>query len=738
VAKVEVHDPGHQLLRRGLVAAVVVTAVYAFGLHVVGDSTFALFAAFAAFATLGLVWFGGKPSHRAVGYVSFGATGVVLVAIGTAFADSVVGGVLSMLVVGFVVRYLAVFGGYIAAGATAVLLSYVLPVMVPTAAGSGLTARELGWATGCLVATVAVLILVPDTPRATLRSSTASLLRRAAEAVCSPTTPDDAAQILAGARDLQRTWAAQPQHPAGPGLHDQALLSILEQSNELASFLQRDAEQRASGTAPTPTDDLRTAVAQTLRGAAELLEHRHVDAHLGALETARAEYRRSAHDEATGAAARDAARVVDDVERGFPLLVVSHLALSIGVNAELANDVHDVRQKFDMAPDVPLGDQTVGSTFERARRLLLTHLTWRDLTFRAAMRTGIVLAIAVYLADVVADSLHVTHKFWVVLGALSVLRTSATGTASTGLQAAVGTIVGFVISVPVLTFTAPYAAGLWVALAVTVLLATFAPAAISYAVGQASFTLFVVVLFTLTEPLGNATGEQRVFTVLLGAGVATIGGLVLWPRGAKAAVGTQFARFYESARTYLSTAGTSFLGDVDDPPSAYSVARARDAMLESRWAADDAFNGLMLEQRTAPEVTLAWTRLLCLPAIARQVSDAIGSLETRGYPRCDCPGATAAARRELDRVASALDGVAERLEHPGTPGTPVDSAPVGDSHAEVVRCVGHQLSRPIDERQSPIGLLWVLEGLYFVDHVLGRTDEPLDAVCRSLTTSWWR
>src|SRR5690606_9319409 len=70
-----VHDPGGIVLRRGVAAGVTVTAVYALGVEVVDDSTFALFAAFSGFAVYGLVWFGGTTAHRAAGYLSYAATG---------------------------------------------------------------------------------------------------------------------------------------------------------------------------------------------------------------------------------------------------------------------------------------------------------------------------------------------------------------------------------------------------------------------------------------------------------------------------------------------------------------------------------------------------------------------------------------------------------------------------------------------------------------------------------------
>ncbi len=61
---------------------------------------------------------------------------------------------------------------------------------------------------------------------------------------------------------------------------------------------------------------------------------------------------------------------------------------------------------------------------------------------------------------------------------------------------------------------------LWAVLPFAVLLAAYAPQAISFTAGQGAFTLVVLVLFNLINPAGWKVGLVRVEDVAIGAGVS--------------------------------------------------------------------------------------------------------------------------------------------------------------------------------------------------------------------------
>ena len=90
----------------------------------------------------------------------------------------------------------------------------------------------------------------------------------------------------------------------------------------------------------------------------------------------------------------------------------------------------------------------------------------------------------------VADLTGVQHSFWVVLGdALRAALERARAPARTSLRGLLGTVVGFVVGAALLALIGTNTTVLWVLLPAAILFAGFAPAAISFAAGQAAFTL---------------------------------------------------------------------------------------------------------------------------------------------------------------------------------------------------------------------------------------------------------
>ena len=80
---------------------------------------------------------------------------------------------------------------------------------------------------------------------------------------------------------------------------------------------------------------------------------------------------------------------------------------------------------------------------------------------------------------------------------------------------------------------------LWVLLPLAVLVSGMAPSMISFAAGQAAFTLVVIILFNIIQPIGWKVGLTRIEDVAIGCGVSIVVGFLFWPRGATAALGTR-------------------------------------------------------------------------------------------------------------------------------------------------------------------------------------------------------
>ena len=96
----------------------------------------------------------------------------------------------------------------------------------------------------------------------------------------------------------------------------------------------------------------------------------------------------------------------------------------------------------------------------------------------------------------------VQHGFWVVLGAMSVLRSSALTTGTKVVRAVVGTALGFVLGAVLIEFIGVDPVVLWALLPVVAFGSAFVPEIASFTAGQAAFTMMVLIVFNLIQPTG--------------------------------------------------------------------------------------------------------------------------------------------------------------------------------------------------------------------------------------------
>ena len=218
--------------------------------------------------------------------------------------------------------------------------------------------------------------------------------------------------------------------------------------------------------------------------------------------------------------------------------------------------------------------------------LVRRHATFRSVWFLNSLRGALALAAAVAVADLSG----VQHGFWVVLGTLSVLRTSAASTGATAWRALAGTVVGFVIGAALLVGIGTNPDALWVVLPVAVAVAAYAPGTTPFLVGQAAFTVTIVVLFNLLAPVGWTVGLLRIEDVAIGCAVSLAVGVLFWPRGVSAVVGDDLADAFRRGAEYLTQAVEWALSELMVPPSA-AVAAASAAI-----RLDDAVRGFLTEQ----------------------------------------------------------------------------------------------------------------------------------------------
>jgi uncharacterized membrane protein YccC len=154
-----------------------------------------------------------------------------------------------------------------------------------------------------------------------------------------------------------------------------------------------------------------------------------------------------------------------------------------------------------------------------------------------------------------------------------VLRSNALGTGATIVQAVVGTALGIVVGGLLVVAIGAEHALLWAVLPFAVFLAAYAPRAISFTAGQAGFTVVLVVLFNIIQPVGWTVGLVRVEDVAIGFAISLVVGLLLWPRGARAALRDSVAEAYATSADYLAAAATA--GETGDAQLAAGAATRR-------------------------------------------------------------------------------------------------------------------------------------------------------------------
>jgi uncharacterized membrane protein YccC len=129
--------------------------------------------------------------------------------------------------VAFGVQFLGVFGGYVAAAQTALLLAFVVAVSLPAPAAAG-WARVAGWILAGGVSLAGGVLLWPRHARTQVRQRAGEACQALAELLAdpaaSPTVRDEARARVEATR---RAYDAAPLRPAGPASRDRALVDLV-------------------------------------------------------------------------------------------------------------------------------------------------------------------------------------------------------------------------------------------------------------------------------------------------------------------------------------------------------------------------------------------------------------------------------------------------------------------------------------------------------------------------------
>jgi uncharacterized membrane protein YccC len=710
---------------RAVRATIVMPSLFALCYEVIGNLQMATFAAFGSFATLILASFGGTRRDKAIAHLGLAVVGSVVLAIGTAVHGTVWLAAIVTIPVAFAIFFAGVAGPNAATGVTAALLAFVLPVASPGAIAD-IPSRLAGWWLASVVGTAAVLLLSPRSQGDRLRSAAAALANALAShlqaAGRGQATQADRDATIAAKHQLLNLFAATPYRPTGLATADQGLANITELLEWVTSLTADALDGHIDLQRATEADrELLAAAATVLADVALMLGDQDVSTEDVARDIGRLEHAREASSAYQHELSGDPASVEAAAQHAVHAQAIAVAARGAAADALIATRRADPetvaaqrRSWYGAGQDGSLTAGRLAGVFGAAS-VAARHANMRSVWFRSSARGAIALAAAV----AVADLLDVQHGFWVVLGTLSVLRTNAAATGATVLRALAGTVIGFAIGAALMLAIGSGHTALWIALPIAVLIAAYAPGTAPFAVGQAAFTVTVVVLYNLLVPAGWKVGLVRVQDVLLGCAVSLVVGVLFWPRGASSVVGDDLADAFQAGAAYLTQAVDWSLGLRQEAPDTAMAAVAAGIRL------DDALRLFLSEQGTKRASKNDLWSLVMATMRVRLTAHSLAGL------RANCPPMGTDGRLDpvssLRHLTADLAGFYQRIA--ALVGPPGHDPPMA-VEAPALPTVSGSASGPHS--------LWVREHLQDLGSHAGDITGPAEHVAQLRRVPWWR
>ena len=637
VARLRAKDPDGDALRRAIRAAITVPLSAGFSLVVVGGAQAPLFTLLGAFWLMVVTDFPGNRQNRALAYLGLGINGLVLITVGTLVAPIAWLAVSLMFVLGVVVTLAGVVSETVSAGQRATLLLYVWPVCTPV---GPIGERLLGWLIALALCVPASLLLLPPRHHGDLRRHAARVCSALADRIEGCGSPADVSQAMSA---LRANFLAASSRPVGLSAGSRALVRVVDDLQLLSD--------RVSDWTGAELGSMKWPAVEVLACCARLLEP--------STATGRVADRATLDEALTRLRSLARGRYRDDVTQilgepddtaavtiGRQLLTIRMMATTIALVGRViaAAEAADARPVWARA----LGLRLPPSGF--ADRLLpeavavaaipTGFLATRSVAARNSLRTGVGLALAV----AVTHLFPVQHGFWVVLGAMVVLGTSALSTGTKVVQAVVGTACGVTLGGLLVAVFGVNPAVLWALLPIAVFGSAYLTRMFSFAVGQAMIALTVLIILNLIAPTGWLIGLLRIEDVAMGAAVGIVVSLLLWPRGATAAVSAVIGAALDVDLRYLRAAvlRVTRAGDPASPAGDEVSALSGEAVRASR-TVDDAVRHYLAESGSGTDLRTPVVRAANWTTWVRVAADLIADIRT--LPQ---PGSFPAARAVLE------------------------------------------------------------------------------------------
>ncbi|MCW2514065.1 MAG: hypothetical protein JWR11_3107 [Mycobacterium sp.] len=651
--RINERDPERDALRRAVRAAIVVPIVGAVAFTVGGGSQTPMFAIFGSVSLLVMVDFPGNRPARAVAYCGLGFNGAVLITLGSLVAPIPWLAVTLMFLLGAAVTFSGVLSEIVAAGQRSTLLTFVLPVCTPP---GPIPERLFGWFIALALAVPAALFLLPPRHHDELRRHAAAVCRTLADRLDGRASADDLSSAMGALRD---NFLGADFRPVALTAGSRALVRVVDD-------LQWLADRITDGSAGLLAE-IREPVVRVLRDSASVLTTPKADGrdeHRSDLALALAVLRLVAQSRYRD----DIVEILGEesdataIETGRKLLTrrtisacVSATGRVIGIAADADARPVWARVLGRRLPESGASDRVLSES-QAIAHATAGFVSTRAVVVRNSLRTGLGLAVAVTITHV----FPVQHGFWVVLGALSVLRSSALTTGTRVLRAVTGTAIGFVLGAMFIELMGIDPVVMWTMLPVVAFGSAYVPEVASFIAGQAMFTMMVLIIFNVIVPSGWSVGLIRVEDVVVGAMVGVVVSLLLWPRGASATVSKAIEAACAVGSTYLRAAVSRVLRGASEAANDRVFELGYDGLTASR-TLDDALRQYLSESGGSTDlrapVIRAANRAIRVRSAAELIADVVPP-PLAAYPRV-----RTVLEAHTDVVCARLDGVTNTAEH---------------------------------------------------------------------------
>ncbi len=639
----------------------------AIALFVIDDAPGVLFTVFGTVGLLINADFAGSVPQRLASYLLTGAIGTIALVVGWAASLTVPSAVLVTVLVAFALAFVSLLRGSIAVGTPAVLLIFVVAVSLDGPAAD-IPAYVVGWWLAVVVSTTTALIILPRDQRADHRSALAAAFSAAAHVArttwlhsAGPVDVVASVRALDSAVDrLDEQFGGQPFRTSGVTARDGVLTLLVHHINSVR-LLVDDTDRLAvrHDAIPLPArDHLAAAQVEAYESLSAAMADPTLLPSARPLDDARVEMTTG-----MGSWVLEASRTGVSRQNIVQRIGGDHLLRMTGVIVEqmvemarLANggDVESLERR------PPLPTRTLRGT-------LAAQLHPSSPWFRNSARSSLGLGLGILVVSLTG----VDHGFWVLLGVISILRFDALGTRRFAFQAIVGTVIGVAVGTVIVVVLVDRPTALWVLLPLAVFLSAWSSVAISYPVGQAAFSVLILVALGIIEwPPRPEVGLVRIEDILLGAAVALVIGLLMWPNGAAGHLRAELADAIRTASAYLSAA----IGALATPTPTELVA-LRERAIRASMRASETYD-IALMQRGPAEDVRSWastaTSSYLLISAGRVIADfATKTRMAQLHPEFNTAiaGAQQASERHWNAVAAGLDGVSEPSESPAAPPT---------------------------------------------------------------------